>query len=255
MQSQRRRVRSTRADPQWTRRGPLHGTSSRDPSSALVRVRPRERTPVQRRALNSCAISSSNSGRTRRPCSNHGPRAISLRTLCCVSTITWLRLVSFFRDRGNGSRAGGRPSSPSATSCRLSIKSGRGRRLASFASVGSEDFPTSTNSSCITRTCARNGREPRMSGPDLDAALWRNVARAPWFLARHLHGGGTRTRVGGDKRASASPARRADGSDRRAAGRTPAVSLWTIGRCRRRGHRSACGHCRRSQYNVRHVSV
>ena len=26
--------------------------------------------------------------------------------------------------------------------------------------------------------------------PDLDAALWRNVGRAPWFLARRLRGVG-----------------------------------------------------------------
>jgi uncharacterized protein (TIGR03085 family) len=31
-----------------------------------------------------------------------------------------------------------------------------------------------------------NGRGPRSNASDLDAALWRNVARAPWFLARRL---------------------------------------------------------------------
>jgi uncharacterized protein (TIGR03085 family) len=35
-----------------------------------------------------------------------------------------------------------------------------------------------------------NGREPRRSAPELDAALWRNVARAPWLLARRLRGVG-----------------------------------------------------------------
>jgi uncharacterized protein (TIGR03085 family) len=35
-----------------------------------------------------------------------------------------------------------------------------------------------------------NGRGPRRNVPDLDAALWRNVARAPWFLARRLRGAG-----------------------------------------------------------------
>jgi uncharacterized protein (TIGR03085 family) len=35
-----------------------------------------------------------------------------------------------------------------------------------------------------------NGREPRRNPPDLDAALWRNVARAPWFLARRVRGVG-----------------------------------------------------------------
>jgi uncharacterized protein (TIGR03085 family) len=35
-----------------------------------------------------------------------------------------------------------------------------------------------------------NGRRPRRNPPDLDAALWRNVARVPWFLARRLRGVG-----------------------------------------------------------------
>ena len=33
-----------------------------------------------------------------------------------------------------------------------------------------------------------NGGGPRRNAPDLDAALWRNVARSPWFLARRLRG-------------------------------------------------------------------
>ena len=35
-----------------------------------------------------------------------------------------------------------------------------------------------------------NGRGPRSNAPELDAALWRNVARARWLLARRLHGVG-----------------------------------------------------------------
>jgi uncharacterized protein (TIGR03085 family) len=35
-----------------------------------------------------------------------------------------------------------------------------------------------------------NGEGPRSSGLDLDAALWRNVVRTPWFLARRLRGVG-----------------------------------------------------------------
>jgi uncharacterized protein (TIGR03085 family) len=35
-----------------------------------------------------------------------------------------------------------------------------------------------------------NGRGPRITAPELDAALWRNVARASWFLARRLRGVG-----------------------------------------------------------------
>lgn len=35
-----------------------------------------------------------------------------------------------------------------------------------------------------------NGRAPRQHEPEVDEALWKNVHRAPWFLARRLHGAG-----------------------------------------------------------------
>ena len=35
-----------------------------------------------------------------------------------------------------------------------------------------------------------NGFGPRMNSPAMDAALWRNVSRAPWFLSRRLRGAG-----------------------------------------------------------------
>jgi uncharacterized protein (TIGR03085 family) len=35
-----------------------------------------------------------------------------------------------------------------------------------------------------------NGRSPRTSERALDEALWRNVSRAPWYLARRLRGAG-----------------------------------------------------------------
>jgi uncharacterized protein (TIGR03085 family) len=35
-----------------------------------------------------------------------------------------------------------------------------------------------------------NGRAPRANEPALDEALWRNVGRAPWYLARRLRGAG-----------------------------------------------------------------
>jgi uncharacterized protein (TIGR03085 family) len=35
-----------------------------------------------------------------------------------------------------------------------------------------------------------NGRGPRTNEPAMDEALWRNVSRAPWFLARRLRGAG-----------------------------------------------------------------
>jgi uncharacterized protein (TIGR03085 family) len=35
-----------------------------------------------------------------------------------------------------------------------------------------------------------NGRGPRTNEPAMDEALWANVGRAPWFLARRLRGAG-----------------------------------------------------------------
>lgn len=35
-----------------------------------------------------------------------------------------------------------------------------------------------------------NGRGPRANEPAMDEALWRNVGRAPWWLARRLRGAG-----------------------------------------------------------------
>lgn len=35
-----------------------------------------------------------------------------------------------------------------------------------------------------------NDRGPRISGPELDEALWRNVRLSAWFLARRLRGAG-----------------------------------------------------------------
>jgi uncharacterized protein (TIGR03085 family) len=45
-----------------------------------------------------------------------------------------------------------------------------------------------------------NGRGPRTNTPALDEALWRNLNRAPWFLARRLHGTGLELRWTGTAR-------------------------------------------------------
>jgi uncharacterized protein (TIGR03085 family) len=42
-----------------------------------------------------------------------------------------------------------------------------------------------------------NGRRPRTNEQALDQALWRNVSRAPWFLARRLRGAGLELQWGG----------------------------------------------------------
>ena len=49
-----------------------------------------------------------------------------------------------------------------------------------------------------------NGRGSGPTRPGLDAALWRNVARTPWLLARRLHGVGLELEwAGTDQRARA----------------------------------------------------
>ena len=45
-----------------------------------------------------------------------------------------------------------------------------------------------------------NGRGPRTNPPAMDAALWRNVSRAPWFLARRLQSAGLELQWAGTTR-------------------------------------------------------
>ena len=42
-----------------------------------------------------------------------------------------------------------------------------------------------------------NGCEPRTNSPAVDAALWRNVSRASWFLARRLRNTGLKLQCAG----------------------------------------------------------
>ena len=45
-----------------------------------------------------------------------------------------------------------------------------------------------------------NGLGPRANETAMDEALWRNVSRAPWFLARRLHGAGLKLQWAGTAR-------------------------------------------------------
>ena len=45
-----------------------------------------------------------------------------------------------------------------------------------------------------------NGSDPRTNEPAMDAALWRNVTRAPWYLARRLRGAGLELQWAGTTR-------------------------------------------------------
>jgi uncharacterized protein (TIGR03085 family) len=45
-----------------------------------------------------------------------------------------------------------------------------------------------------------NGRGPRTNEHEMDQALWRNVSRVPWFLARRLRGAGLELQWAGTAR-------------------------------------------------------
>src|SRR3954466_13114916 len=45
-----------------------------------------------------------------------------------------------------------------------------------------------------------NGRGPRTAGPAMNEALWRNITRQSWFLARRLRGTGLELRWAGTAR-------------------------------------------------------
>jgi uncharacterized protein (TIGR03085 family) len=45
-----------------------------------------------------------------------------------------------------------------------------------------------------------NGRAPRVNSPAMDEALWRNVTRSAWFLARRVRGTGLELRWAGTAR-------------------------------------------------------
>jgi uncharacterized protein (TIGR03085 family) len=72
-----------------------------------------------------------------------------------------------------------------------------------------------------------NGRGPRTSDHALDVALWRNVSRAPWFLARRLHGTGLELAWAGT--AQAVRARRGE-QTARIAGQPGELLLYLFGR-------------------------
>jgi len=72
-----------------------------------------------------------------------------------------------------------------------------------------------------------NGRGPRTNAPALDEALWRNVSRAPWLLARRLRGAGLELEWAGTARTVR--ARRGDPTVR-VAGPPGELLLYVFGR-------------------------
>jgi uncharacterized protein (TIGR03085 family) len=98
-----------------------------------------------------------------------------------------------------------------------------------------------------------NGRGPRTNEQAMDEALWRNVSRAPWFLARRLRGAGLELQWAGT--AKTVRARRGTGCPhRRASRRAAALPLRPAGRGTGRGERACCGGRSRATRTVRHVT-
>ena len=115
----------------------------------------------------------------------------SPRTSSFVSTTSSPRRASWCRGRGTAWPSGGARRWPIADFASLvdQVRSGpppgffRIRWVRQLANLN-EFF---VHHEDVRRA---NGRGPRTNPPELDAALWRNVARTPWFLARRLHGAG-----------------------------------------------------------------
>ena len=99
-----------------------------------------------------------------------------------------------------------------------------------------------------------NGRGPRTNEPAMDEALWRNVSRAPWFLARRLRGAGLEL-LGGNRSDRPGPAGRTHRPYRRTSGRAAALPLRPAGRGPCRGERARRGGPSRATRAVRHVTV
>jgi uncharacterized protein (TIGR03085 family) len=72
-----------------------------------------------------------------------------------------------------------------------------------------------------------NGRGPRSHEPEMEEALWRNVTRAPWFLARRLRGAGLELEWAGTDKAVRA---RRGGPTVRIAGPPGELLLYLFGR-------------------------
>ena len=116
---------------------------------------------------------------------------ISLRTSCCASTTTSRHQGSSSPVRGAASPNDDEPHSRVRTSSGLvaTIRSGP---PPGFFRIGWVRRLANLNEFFVHHEDVRraNGRGPRTNSPAMDAALWRNVSRAPWFLARRLRGAG-----------------------------------------------------------------
>jgi uncharacterized protein (TIGR03085 family) len=98
-----------------------------------------------------------------------------------------------------------------------------------------------------------NGRGPRTNEHAMDEALWRNVSRAPWFLARRLRGVGLELQWAGTAKTVRARARGTYCPHRRISRRAAALSLRSAGRGRCRGERARSGSRSRATREVRHV--
>ena len=67
-----------------------------------------------------------------------------------------------------------------------------GHMITSLTGRGVRRFELTGKDQRVDGLTARraNGRGPRTNGHAMDEAIWRNVSRAPWILARRLRGAG-----------------------------------------------------------------
>src|SRR5665647_936097 len=98
-----------------------------------------------------------------------------------------------------------------------------------------------------------NGRAPRTNEHAMDEALWGNVSRAPWFLARRLRGAGLELQWVGTANRSGT-ARGTHCPHHRISRRAAALPLRAAGRGTCRSGRTCCGGRSAATRPVRHVA-
>ena len=129
--------------------------------------------------------------------------------------------------------------------------------ITSLTGRGARRFELTGDDQRVDGLTARraNGRGPRTNGHAMDEALWRNVSRAPWILARRLAVQDSNFSGRGPRRPfehaqgnplSASPVLRASCCSTSSGGRAWRRSRWT-GLLRRSKRCDACGSaCKRT---------
>ncbi len=99
-----------------------------------------------------------------------------------------------------------------------------------------------------------NGQGPRVNTLEMDEALWHNVCRAPWFLARRLRDAGLELSWTGTTNTVRARTRATHRSHHRTSWRVTALSVRSTGRCEGRSRRARRCDRSRAVRALRHVN-